>query len=422
MRIREGLVAAAALLLGVGSLEAQTTRMPGTLRYGSGLLDVPVASVLPHLAVSGVYSGFSVEVPARPVVGSDGSVIGREERWSRWLSDGSLTVGLLDRAEVGVSAQSFGGPEDGGSMVGGFGRLLLLDPGARDGLGLSVGARYVSAPDFEGDEAEPEPRPGRLGFADRRLRADYGPGVGDVGTRLSPYVVASALLPGFDLRFVPEHDFTFVLGRGWGMFSDGGDLPWYTFTSSGGWFLGSALHLRLRDHLLLNLVGEFNGFDTNLGAELDVGGVQVGTFLLGANHDSDESAYRSRKWGLSASVAFCPVGGGLCGPELRQRAGPDTVRLPSPPPDTVVVERTGVTAYAGGRAWYQNDEPIVLGGRSYRRTGEPERPEALDLVVAGEHGGVPVFAPRGAEQPYPAVFVPVRPGLWRRYEAIEAPP
>lgn len=416
------LAAAVALLVAAGTSSAQTTRMPGTLRYGSGLLDVPVASVLPHLAVTGVYSGLSVDVPARPLVGPGGAIIGREGSWSRWLSDGSVTVGLFDRAEVGVSLQSFGGEDGGGSMVGGFGRLLVLDPAVTDGLGVAVGARYVTSPDFEGDPDGAEARPGRLGFADRRVRDGYGPGVDGLDTNVSPYVVASALLPGFDLRFVPDHDFTFVVGRGGGLFSEGSDLPWYAFSASRGWFFGSAAHLRLRDRLMLNLVGEYNGFDTNLGAGLDVGGVKVRAFVLGANHRSGESAYRSRKWGLSASVAVCLVRGGLCGPELRPRAGPDTIRLPPPPPDTVVVERSGVAAHAEGTGWYEGDEPVELGGRLYRRTEEPERPEALDLVVAGQHRGVPLFVPEGSVEPYPAVFVPVRPGVWRRYEAVGPPP
>ena len=47
-----------ALALIAPGLHAQSTTMPSTLRYGSGLLDVPVATVLPHLAVTGTFSGF----------------------------------------------------------------------------------------------------------------------------------------------------------------------------------------------------------------------------------------------------------------------------------------------------------------------------------------------------------------------------
>ena len=37
-----------AALLAAPAIHAQTTTMPSTLRYGSGLLDIPVASELPH--------------------------------------------------------------------------------------------------------------------------------------------------------------------------------------------------------------------------------------------------------------------------------------------------------------------------------------------------------------------------------------
>src|SRR5262245_43807448 len=58
--VRLGLLTAA--LASAHPLAAQTTKMPSTLRYGSGYIDVPVASVLPHLAVTGTFSGFRVSV------------------------------------------------------------------------------------------------------------------------------------------------------------------------------------------------------------------------------------------------------------------------------------------------------------------------------------------------------------------------
>lgn len=53
-----GLMGVALTLSAVQVVEAQNTNMPNTLRYGTGYLDVPVASVLPHLAISGTFSGF----------------------------------------------------------------------------------------------------------------------------------------------------------------------------------------------------------------------------------------------------------------------------------------------------------------------------------------------------------------------------
>lgn len=342
--MRRAVIAApvAALLMASSVAEAQTTPLPGTLRYGSGLLEVPAAVVLPHLGVAATWSGFGVDVPARPVVGSDGAVTGREGPWSRWLSDAALAVGVRDRAEVGATFQSFDDAESGGSVAGLFGRFLLLVPERTDGLGLAVGARWLSSPTFRGERARSgRPRPGRLGFADPRLRSAYAGGVEGVATNLSPYIVASATLPGPDPRFVPEHDWTVVVGRGWGMFSEGGHLPWYSFASSNGWFAGAATEFQLRDELFLGVSGEYDGFDVNLGAALEVSGLRVGGFVRGANYGSEVSAYRSRKWGISASVTLCPLEGGLCRSELRDRERPDTIQLPAPPPDTVRIEGSG---------------------------------------------------------------------------------
>lgn len=330
--------------------EAQTTTMPSTLRYGSGLLDVPVASVIPHLAVVGSYSGFALDLPGRVRIGPDGQPTGRGAPVSQWLSDAAVTVGIADRAEVGATFQSFAGEGSGGDLWGGFGRFLLLDPVELDGLGLAVGGRWLTSPSFEGGPAQGVAEPGRLGSSDDRLRSTYTGDTGGVDTNFSPYVVASALLPGFDLRYVPDHDFTFVVGRGGGMFSQGGHLPWYGSGPTEGWFYGTAVHVELRNHLLLDLMAEHNAFEVNLGAQLDMGGVRVGAFLLGSDYEGKASAYRSTKWGLSASIAVCPDRGGLCGPELRDRNVPDTIQLPAPPPDTIVVEpdRTGALPGAPG--------------------------------------------------------------------------
>ena len=68
---------------------------------------------------------------------------------------------------------------------------------------------------------------------------------------------------------------------------------------------------------MLNLIGEWNGFDINLGAQLDFGGIRVGGFLLGANYAEKISTYRSKKFGILGSIALCPNSGTFC------QAGPD---------------------------------------------------------------------------------------------------
>jgi len=67
---------ALAALLAAPALQAQTTTMPSTLRYGSGLMDIPVASVLPHLAITGTYSGFFVNLERNLQVDASGQPVG----------------------------------------------------------------------------------------------------------------------------------------------------------------------------------------------------------------------------------------------------------------------------------------------------------------------------------------------------------
>ena len=125
--------------------------MPSTLRYGSGLLDVPVASVLPHLAVTGTYSGFFVKLDRTAQVDASGNTTGYGPPLDAFRQDASFAMGLFDRFEVGTTLQSFGGVASGGDVWGLFGRFQLLKPSAQ-GVGLAAGARWVKAPDF-GDDA-----------------------------------------------------------------------------------------------------------------------------------------------------------------------------------------------------------------------------------------------------------------------------
>ena len=89
-------------------VEAQTTRMPSTLRYGSGYLDVPSASVLPHLALTGTFSGFWASVGTTPLVDDSGAIVGLDNNGlEKFYGDGSIALGLFDRVELGASLQSF---------------------------------------------------------------------------------------------------------------------------------------------------------------------------------------------------------------------------------------------------------------------------------------------------------------------------
>lgn len=453
---RGGVAIALTFALAAGA-SAQSSKMPSTLRYGSGLIDVPAASVLPHLAVSGTYSGFGLSVSDRLVVNRAGEVIATDGPFEKWLSDVSIALGLFDKAEVGVTVHHYDDAAEGGNVLGGFARLSLL-PASVEGLDLAVGARYLTSPTF--DPATDEYRPNRLGYPDARI---WSEDTREFSSNLTPYAVATAHFPGIDAGFLPEHDISFTVGWGGGLFSAGSNLDLYGDAESDGVFAGSVIHIGLGDERLLNVTAEFNGFDVNAGLQLDMGGIRVGAFALGLNYN-DHSTFRSRKLGVLASMAFCGAVGGLCKPRLAERPGPDTVTLPAPPPDTVVMERTvapplptgasaticlatGVAAqvmvtaqgdtlvgpsrvsiselrpvvdfageYAQGKQWFADDEPIEFEEREYSKSGEPLRLNCRDIERVGEHEGVPLFADRSQERPLDMVYVPVAPGVWQGYE------
>lgn len=446
-----------ALVLCVRPVTAQPGGTSTTLRYGSGLLDVPAATVLPHLTIAATYSGFGLSRHGSRSIDRSSGDRDRGPGRTQWLSDGSVAIGLFDRLEAGATLQHFADARSGGRLVGGFGRLSLL-PGSLERFHLAVGARYVTSPSF-GDSGRGGFQPNRLGYPDARVVGDP-PGRREFQGNLSPYVVATAGLPGLD-RVPFAYSMTLSAGWGGGLFSAGRDLDFHAGASTGGLFAGSALHVTLGAAAGMSVMAEFNGFDANAGVRFDFGGVQVSAFSLGMNHDGS-SGFRSRKFGLAASVAVCAGELGLC---RRPSDGPaDTVTLPAPPPDTVIVERaieasgpagapttlclsTGesvrvwVTAagdtlvgpgrisldalgpgvvlagtYAEGRDWFEAGEAIGLAGRSYRRSGPPGPADCGGIERVGRHDGVPLFADRGADLPLDLVYVPVRPGIWARYE------
>jgi hypothetical protein len=453
----------AALLFGTGGIAAQVsppptdqnTKIPNTLRYGTGHIDVPSASVLPHLVPTATFSTF------RAGIGMDG--VRRRE----WMTDGSLAVGLFGRAEAGLTFQDLGGG-DAGSMLGAFAQYALLRPGER-GLGFALGGRYVSPPGL--DDAQP----GRLGFPDGRFRREPASGVPRVRTVFTPYGVASVFLPGGDLPLLPTYDLTLSLGYGGGMFAGGRDLDFYAGSSSGGWFGGATAHLDFGENLLLNLIGDYNGFDLNVGAQVDFGGIRAGAYVLGANYGERVSVYRSRKLALSVSVAACPDAGGQggtferfrCWPEMiRERTDADTVRLPAPPPDTVIVVRevapppppgrdeslclsTGQSipirvtvdadtlvgpdhvslrtlrstlvlagSYAESMEWYVDGMTIPFEGARFQPEGGMVRLECREIMRIGEHQGVPLFATVDDFTPFVVIYLPVRPGVWQTYVRV----
>lgn len=446
----------ACVCVGPSGAGAQAHRVGPTLRFGTGLLDVPVASVLPHGRMAVTFSGFRLALDRAPVVDASGDLVGYGEPVRRWYGDGSIAVGLWDRLEGGISVQEAGET----SLVGGFGRLALLRP-ENGGIGLAVGARYVAA---SGSGVRV---PGRLGIPDARLVARH-PGRRSLDTELTPYAVATGTFQGPRSSLFPAYDVTVSVGVGGGLFADGADLPFYAAGNSDGWFAGSALHLGLGSGRLLTLMAEYNGFEVNGGVMLDLQELRVGTALLGLNEGQGVSVYRSRKLALLASVAVCPGGGGLrCRPEgngLLERARTEAIVLPAPPPDTVVrpptpprgnplslclatgrdvvveITSAGDTlvgpgrvsvrdaggdlvfpgSYADGRPWYVPDQELEVGGVFWTPQPGTVAPRCTELRAWNALNGVPLFVLEGEGEPPARFHLPVQPGVWRVY--LRRPP
>ncbi len=441
---------------------AQTPTMPSTLRYGSGLLDIPVSSVLPHMSGTATYSGFWVGLDRTVLVDGAGNAVGFGPASDAYHWDTSVAFGLFDRGEAGVSVQSLKGGDTGGDVWGLFGRVRLWEP-IDQGIGLAVGARYLTSPDFA-DGARYAP--GRLGFADSRLVRDY-----TGGTNLSAYGVATAYLRGFDAGGrLWENDVTFTLGYGGGMFKQGGAVGFYGDGNANGWFYGTSVNMRTTARSQLTVMAEHNGFDVNVGAQFDWDGIRAGVNWLASNHAEPQgghaSEYQKGKLGILLSVAVCPNERTFrCRPRMMRRVEPDTIRIPAPPPDTVIV-RSEVTAvptpvgedivvclatgqniplrvtaagdtlvgptfapleslrpamtfaggYAGGAFWYEGNAVITFEGADFGKLGDTFPIDCDQIARVGQNQGVPLFADRAAERPLVILFVPVRPGAWARYE------
>jgi hypothetical protein len=472
VRVVNGLLkagAAAAVVLCCEPAGAQTTTMPSTLRYGSGLIDVPVSSVLPHLAVTGTLSGFFLSLDQSVAIDDAGAPLSLGAGVDEFFPDGSLSLGLWDRVEVGTSLQAFGDAGSGGDVWGVFGRVRLWEP-IDQGLGLAVGGRFLTSPSFADER---DYAPGRLGFSDERLRKSYTV-VDGVDTNVSLYAVATAYLRGFDGGLLPRNDITLSLGYGGGMFKSGSQLDFYAPGDANGWFFGSAFHFEVSDASLLTLMAEHNGFDVNVGAHFDWSGLRFGAQYLATNHVKPAvgytSAYQKPKLGLLASVRLCPGRANLfCRPHLLERTEPDTVWIPPPPPDTVVVSvgaeqnvtgadaslclSTGqdipirltadgdtlvapewvsvrrmrphlefVGTYARGAFWYESSQDIRFEQVLYEKSPDIFPLGCDQILRVGVHEGVSLFAPVSAERPLDVLFVPVRPGLWHRYPRVGSRP
>ena len=413
------------------------------------------------MMITGTYSGFMMDLSRTIEVDRSGNQTSFAGPNREFFSDASFALGLFDRIEIGTTLQSFNEPDSGGDVWGIFGRAQLVKP-QDQGLGLALGARYVTAPDF-GDGIVYQPT--RLGISDNRFRKSYA-GLRDVNTNLSLYGAATIQIQGFDQGFLPDHDITLTGGYGSGMFKDGDELEFYHSIDSGGWFFGSAVHIGVGDSALLTLMSEYDGFDVNLGVQFDVAGIRIGAQYLAANYSEPLGGHYSEYWkpklGVMGSVALRlkdkPL---LPRPSLMERTEPDTIILPAPPPDTVRIEiapparegalfsmclSTGETVqvrlapqgdtligperiplralrpildfagtYAGAAQWFVRDDPIHFEEQVYEKTIGEGPVDCEQIMRVGRYFGVGIFTSRNADRPFETLYIAVRPGVWQTY-------
>ena len=88
-------------LIATSGVAGQTTKVPSTLRYGSGLMDIPVAGVLANRALTVTYSGFWTSNDTDVTTDDSGNVTGTEAVLGGWNGDLSAALGLFDLLELG---------------------------------------------------------------------------------------------------------------------------------------------------------------------------------------------------------------------------------------------------------------------------------------------------------------------------------
>jgi len=144
---------------------------------------------------------------------------------------------------------------------------------------------------------------------------------------------------------------------------------------------------------------------------------------------------------------------------------PDTIWIPAPPPDTVLVAggpasppplegepamiclSTGQNApiqiteagdtlvgprgipieelrpavdfagvYAEATPWFLSGAEVLFEGGRFRQGGAPFAIDCGEILRVGQYQGIPVYADRSVIRPLGVIFIPVRVGLWQRYD------
>ncbi|MDA0312134.1 MAG: hypothetical protein O2992_08460 [Gemmatimonadetes bacterium] len=92
------------------------------------MIDIPVASVLPHMTITGTHSGFFMDLGRTLEIDGAGNGLAFGPGYDKFYQDASVAVGLFDRAEIGATFQSLNGATSGGNIWGIFGRVALIQP------------------------------------------------------------------------------------------------------------------------------------------------------------------------------------------------------------------------------------------------------------------------------------------------------
>ena len=283
-RVRTVPVALLAMLAGATPALAQQ-EFPGTLYWGTGLIDIPVAWVSPLTGDFVLnYTGKSFEVdPSSPKINYSDNI----------NSQLQFSMAFVGRLEVGVAAYS-GNPE-----YGFFGRGLLVreeDFLTRSGWarwlvpGIALGVRNVG----------PYEKIDRFGVGYRLLRPEEGsPNYRHVpdslhenfDTRNSFYGVASKSFSLAEIRpSLPDVGVSLSVGYGNGVFEDDGGLgEMYAKHATGGLFYGMKVDFAPGPNMLLSVMGENNAWDYNAGASLMYRGIRAGLYVTEIGAGSSEA-------------------------------------------------------------------------------------------------------------------------------------
>jgi hypothetical protein len=270
--------AAAAALLAASAASAQevaTQRRdpyPGTLQFGTGLINIPVAWVSPASADAWVTSSGKYIAHYEPVDAMNFV--------SKWNTNLSIDTHWLGRFSVGVAAYSQN-PE-----WGFFGQVLLIRDNQFAFLpGVAIGVRNL----------------GRYKHEDRLLVGhdlvlrsdsaayDDSTAVGWEGFSTSPTVYGVATKE-FNAGTVSG---SFTLGYGNGIFSDDGGLD-SNYNMKGqiaeGLFLGGRVSLHPTLNTTLTLLAENDGWDWNAGVVGDWRGIYLGFYATELEEGSRDPA------------------------------------------------------------------------------------------------------------------------------------